>query len=297
MNKYILTSLLLIICVLNLNAQNNERMNKTVSIENRYMNLNSFKKTFERKLTKNDSLNFRIVKNDTLVLLTKIDENKFKTFNFEYKDETFLNLYKKIAFNKKSKSKNDKYYLKYWEKPLNIYFSESISKKRKRSFENFIKTTLKGIDSLQINIVKNINESNYIIYLKGDFQYCKNIENLNHDYYISWENSKINKGYIKIDDELYFNDNLFNYSLNKLFIQSLGHFSLTDELNCNNYFSICQNANKEFSKLDYEILKYHYSYGICKGIDEEAFDNLHQKAKEHKNKFPNIPYKISHTED
>lgn len=297
MNKHIVLIILILISSFYVNAQHDIEKSIPFSTDVRYMNIKSFEKTFKRKLTKNDSINFKFIPGDTLVLLTKIDEKKFKTFNFEYKDDTFLDLYKKVAFNKKSKSKDDKYYLRYWKTPIDVYFSESISNKRKKKFMSFVKKNIKGIDSLQINFVNNINESNFIIYLKNDFQYCKNMEKTNHDYYISWDRSIINKGFIKMDDELYFNDILFNESLNTLFIQTLGHFSLTDELNCSNYFSICKTTKKEFSKLDYELLKYHYSYGICKGIDEESFDNLHLKAREHKIKFPNIPYRISHTED
>ena len=297
MNKHIILLILYFISSLCVNAQHDTEKNIPFSTEIRYMNIKSFKKTFKRKLTKNDSINFKFIPGDTLVLLSKIDETKFKTFNFEYKDSVFLDLYKKVAFNKKSKSKDNKYFLRYWKSPIKIYLSQSISKKRKKSFMSFVKKNTKGIDSLQISFVNNINESNYIIYLKNDFQYCKSMEKTNHDYYISWDRSIINKGFIKMNDELYFNDALFNESLNTLFIQSLGHFSLTDNLNCLNYFSICKTTKKEFSKLDYELLKYHYSYGICKGIDEESFDNLHINAKEHKKKFPNIPYRISHTED
>jgi hypothetical protein len=28
-----------------------------------------------------------------------------------------------------------------------------------------------------------------------------------------------------------------------------------------------------------EIIKYHYSYGICKGTNLETFENQHKKAK------------------
>ena len=143
--------------------------------------------------------------------------------------------------------------------------------------------------------MKNLNDANFVIYQKGDFEYENNLKKLNNDYYIWWDQNKINRGFIKIDPEINFNDNLFSEALNKLFIKTLGHFEFTNLIDCSNYFSNCDTPVKKFSKLDYEILKYHYSYGICKGLDEESFDDFHTRAKEHKKNFPNIPYKIKHT--
>jgi hypothetical protein len=34
-------------------------------------------------------------------------------------------------------------------------------------------------------------------------------------------------------------------------------------------------------KRDLEILKYHYSYGICKGTNLETFEKNHSDAKQH----------------
>jgi hypothetical protein len=34
------------------------------------------------------------------------------------------------------------------------------------------------------------------------------------------------------------------------------------------------------AKLDFEIIKYHYSYGICKFTDLETFEENHTHAKE-----------------
>lgn len=264
----------------------------TFRIEKSYMDIKSFRKVQNRELTKSDSLNFMFKENDTLVLLTQKDENKFVQLPFEYKDENFLKVYKSVAFKKSNDGK--KSYQRYWKEPLRIYISESINKKRKTNFINFTKEITKGIDSLNVKFVKNLNDANFVIYQKGDFEYEKNLKNLNNDYYIWWENNKINRGFIKIDPDLNFNDNLYSEALNKLFIKTLGHFDFTNLIDCSNYFSNCDTSIKKFSRLDYEILKYHYSYGICKGLDEEAFDNFHVRANEHKKKFPDVPYKVRH---
>lgn len=263
------------------------------TISKTYMDIKSYKKTYKRDLTKLDTLNFKFKENDTLVLLTQKDEQKFTTVPFEYKDENFLKVYKSVAFKKSNDGK--KSYQRYWKEPLRIYFSESISKKRKANFINFANDITKGIDSLKVEFVKNLNDANFVIYQKGDFDYEKSLQKLNHDYYIWWDNNKINRGFIKIDSEIFFNDNLFNEALNKLFIKALGHFEFTNLIDCSNYFSNCDTSTKKFSKLDYEILKYHYSYGICKGLDEESFDGFHTRANEHKKKFPNVPHNIRHT--
>jgi hypothetical protein len=55
-------------------------------------------------------------------------------------------------------------------------------------------------------------------------------------------------------------------SLKINFIRSLGYF-IPNYLDCTSYFSSCPSDKKEFGKKDLEILKYHYSYGICKGTD------------------------------
>lgn len=264
----------------------------TFRIEKSYMDIKSFRKVHNRVLTKSDSLNFMFKENDTLVLLTQKDENKFVQLPFEYKDENFLKVYKSVAFKKSNDGK--KSYQRYWKEPLRIYISESINKKRKTNFINFTKEITKGIDSLNVKFVKNLNDANFVIYQKGDFEYEKNLKNLNNDYYIWWDNNKINRGFIKIDPDLNFNDNLYSEALNKLFIKTLGHFDFTNLIDCSNYFSNCDTSIKKFSRLDYEILKYHYSYGICKGLDEEAFDNFHVRANEHKKKFPDVPYKVRH---
>ena len=64
------------------------------------------------------------------------------------------------------------------------------------------------------------------------------------------------------------------------FIKSLGHFNSTSKLPCLNIFSNCNSNKKQFTREDLEILKYHYSYGICKFTDLETFEENHKIAKE-----------------
>jgi hypothetical protein len=56
------------------------------------------------------------------------------------------------------------------------------------------------------------------------------------------------------------------------FIRSLGYFyAQPNYLDCTSYFSSCP-SDKKIWKKDLEILKYHYSYGICKGTDLIVFE-------------------------
>jgi len=65
-----------------------------------------------------------------------------------------------------------------------------------------------------------------------------------------------------------------------LFLKSLGHLNLTHLLPKDSYLSAHYSNIKEFSEKDLEILKYHYSYGICKGTDLKTFQEQHFKAKQ-----------------
>ena len=231
MNKKILNIIALFISIYSfsqdtINSINKEKEFNSFKIHRAYINIESFRKVHKRALTKIDSINFKIKGKDTLVLLTDKDQNKYVSVLFEYKDESFLKVYKSIAFKKNNTEK--KSYQRYWKEPLRIYFSESISKKRKANFINFAKDITKGIDSLKVEFVKNLNDANFVIYQKGDFDYEKSLQKLNHDYYIWWDNNKINRGFIKIDPDLNFNDNLYSEALNKLFIKTLGHFDFTN---------------------------------------------------------------------
>jgi hypothetical protein len=79
---------------------------------------------------------------------------------------------------------------------------------------------------------------------------------------------------------MYFNETLRLYELKKYFIQNLGYFNLINDFDCDSYFSNCYSPNKKLSALDLELIKYHYSYGICKGTDLNTFQEQHQRAKE-----------------
>jgi len=80
------------------------------------------------------------------------------------------------------------------------------------------------------------------------------------------------------------NEKLRLEKLKTFFFQSLGYFNLIDDFSCDSYFSNCYSKNKKVTKLDIKLLKYHYSYGICKGTNLSTFENQHKKAKENMKK-------------
>jgi hypothetical protein len=55
---------------------------------------------------------------------------------------------------------------------------------------------------------------------------------------------------------------------------------LPNYFDCTSYFSSCSSDKKKIKKNDLKILKYHYSYRICKGTDLIVFEKNHQDAKE-----------------
>ena len=246
-----------------------------------YISLKHYKKKYRKPLTRNDSLNFIYRDNDTLILVKNYHRPKGTSVPYEYKDSTFLYYYKKVAFNHKNDSVSKKTYMRYWKDDIRIFFSKSVSKKIKKELMSFGKNIASQVDSLEISEVKKVEKSNYIVYYFGDYDYESRMANYKKsDYYIYWKHNKIYRSSIKIDPKVYFNEQLMIYKLKEYFIKSLGHFKFINDFDCENYFSNCYSPNKKLSELDLELLKYHYSYGICKGTDLETFENQHKRAKE-----------------
>jgi hypothetical protein len=96
-----------------------------------FVKVKDYEKRFHKKLTKKDSLNFKIIHNDTLVEITNYKAINGVSVPYELKDSLFLEQYKKIAFKHKKESVSEKTRMKYWKKPIKIYFSKTIQKKNK----------------------------------------------------------------------------------------------------------------------------------------------------------------------
>lgn len=261
---------------LSLFAQNNPEL------KNYFIPLNQYHKRFQKPLTKKDSLNFIYREADTLVLINGDFKTKGTSVPYEYKDDNFLDIYSKVAFNNNVDSLKNKTTMKYWKEDLSIFFSKSVNKKTKKEFIKFSKEVLKHIDSISFKVVKKVEDSNFIIYYSGDFEYESRMRDYkNSDYYISWNGkNQLYRQSIRLNADHYFNVELRLRKLKEFFIKSLGQFKFDNSLDCENFFSGCYQENIELTKLDIEILKYHYSYGICKGTNYKIFIEQHKKAKE-----------------
>lgn len=270
--------LFLLVNYLGFSQKHNIDSNSTKRV---YMPLKFYKEKHKKPLTKKDSLTFKYRDGDTLVLVENFFSPKGVKVPYEFKDSTFLKYYKKVAFNHKGDSISKKTSMKYWKDDIRVFFSESVSKKVKKELMSFAKEIDTKVDSLKISEVKRVEESNFIIYYFGDYEYESAMSNYKKtSNYSYWKENKIYKAAIKLDSDLYFNYKLQIYELKKHLFQTLGYFKFDDNLVCEDYFSGCYSDTKKLSTLDIELLKYHYSYGICKGTDLETFELNHAKAKE-----------------
>lgn len=262
-----------------------------------YKNYKSLKKSGNKVI---DSIGFNIIKNDTLIMINGYEEKGVKVL-YEEKDSIFLERYKQLVFNKKYQNKEErlKPTMKIWKDEVKIYFDKSVSKYNSKKLSEFIHFLDKEIDSLKITVVKDKDKSNYFIYSISD----TNEVNLdarirgNDGYYLLWNNKQnIYSCSLKINEKKNLNEEQILTYLKINFIRSLGYFyQELGNSDCNSYFSICKSDKKEFGKKDLEILKYHYSYGICKGSNIETFEKNHKDAKEALKKG-NTKFYFLHTE-
>lgn len=277
--KFFFTVLFLLVGIFTMQAQHPT----SDTIRHMYITLKGYKLTYKTPLTKQDSLNFRFRENDTLVLINPATMSRNGiTVPYEYKDESFLGYYKKTAFRGSGvDSVDQKQAMRYWKDPIKIYFSKSVSRKTKKEFMALAKEVSQQVDSLQISEVKKVEESNYVVYFFGDYEYDALMKNNTYtDYYLHWNNkNQIYRCGLKIDPKTFYNEALRASKLKELFVGTLGHFKFINDLGCESYFSDCYSHNKQLTNLDLELLKYHYSYGICKGTSLHDFEVQHEKAK------------------
>ena len=106
-----------------------------------------------------------------------------------------------IGFNDPVKDKlNKTVSLKYWKSEIKIYFTNSIPKKSMKSLLNFAELISNDIDPLKISEVKDIKDSNYIVYQESDYNHSDGLKNSKTDFYISWNGRNIiYKEFIKIN--------------------------------------------------------------------------------------------------
>ena len=285
--------LIIILCFLTNLTQSQKKKNNDLKHQHQqraYISLKQYKKVYKKEITKEDIANFIFKNGDTLVLVSdkKFYKNRVSV-PYAPKDSTFLETYKDIVYQKfsipkeKQKRKN---YMRLWRIPIKIYFAKSLDKEYKKAIIKTAKILSKEVDSLNISFVTDLEKSNYIVYQlddKNSYKYSKRItKNEYIDYYLFWKNNKIYDAKLEINLTKYKNTSKttnINY-INQVFFKSLGRFYNSKRMSNKSILSKNNSNKKEISKLDLEILKYHYSFGICKGTDLKKFEEQHMKAKE-----------------
>ena len=253
------------------------------------LKIGDYKKKYNKKKVRLTKKNHVIVDNDTLIFIDNDYKVRGVLVKYEEKDSTFLEIYKDIVYKKYSNpvkdQKQQKEYMKLWKVPIKIYFDDAFDKNLQKTIIDAANNLSSQIDSLKITFVKNIEESNYIIYEMLDensTKYSFDIKNNQFiDYYMKWNKGKIYEAKLELNLQKYptiSKEITANYLLQN-FYQTLGRFFTTEKVPCNSMFSICNRNNKVLSEYDLEIIKYHYSYGICKFTDLETFEENHKNAK------------------
>ena len=260
-------------------------------------------KTTGKVLTKKDSLNFVIRGNDTLVPVpenfTGLSSKNGVKVEYEPKSSAFLEVYKEIVFGNQLENVEPEQTMKIWKEDVKILFDSTVPPEQRKALLEFAEEISSGIDSLRIYETENRKESNYFIYYKGredEFDFEPRIRNSSGGYYLSWnEKQQLYRGVLKINTYAIESPKEQLNNLKYYFLKSLGRFYYSEDLPCESYFSGCP-LPREFTEMDYQILKYHYSYGICKGVDMQTFEELHRQMKEQLAQDPNAKLYLVHPE-
>ncbi|MGB5981341.1 MAG: hypothetical protein WBG46_04280 [Nonlabens sp.] len=288
MRKIILILSLISTCFF-VNAQDQKEETKEY-----YMSLKSFRQIVTDTVDI-DHLDYIINNGDTLVPYKRQlgkGDNDLKNVKYILKDTTFLSIYKHIAY----RSINDKDPRhRYWKDEIVVYFGETVPKGHQRFLKRFIRKNLSDINHLKIKTTRTIEQSNFIIYYDGGFEYegrFKNDYAKRKNYYTYWNDGKINKVVLKLIPEFYNGDKAILSDLVRGLITNLGYFNRVAYLDCNSIFSNCQNLIENLSQLDKEILKYHYSYGFCVGMTLDFFEEQDATAREFYRLNPESDYPV-----
>jgi len=263
----------------------------------KFISLKLYEETFGKPV---DTTEFNYRDNDTLVRVPlEFDPFKDKDYvkvEYEPKDSTFLSIYKNVVFNT-GKLDSDKQRMRYWKNDIKIYFDESVPSTHAKKLMKFAHKVSKDVDSLNIsrNFVRE--KSNYLVYYLNrenttDFE--PRIGNTKGGYYISWNGKQqIYDGKLKVNTEMIKSAEYQFLFLKYYFFKSLGHFKSSKQLNDTSFLAAGKKQRKLSSK-DIEILKYHYSYGVCKGTDLKSFTELTSSMNAKLKKEPNAKLYLLH---
>jgi hypothetical protein len=283
----------LVILTLLLVSQWSTSQDSLIPKEEFYMSIKSFRQQVTDTMNL-EYINYIIRDGDTLIPYRRTVNETDELIKAKYilKDTTFLNIYKSIAF--RSNKTNDPKH-RFWKDEIKLFFGKSVPRKHQRFLMRFIKRNLNDIENLNITKTKKLEDSNFIIYYDGDFEYENKFENDYTSrvlYQINWNNNRINKSRIKLYPEFFNKEEQLLGELARTFINNLGYFYESSQLGCDSMFSDCTQPVERLSKIDKEILKYHYSYGFCVGMSLESFEEQDNMAREFYRLNPGSDYFI-----
>lgn len=259
-----------------------------------YFRINNF------PLSKEDSLNFKVKNGDTLIPVSKETlaeiRGKKTRVPYEPRSKDFLEIYEHIVFGTPDKRESST--LKIWKEPLKLYFDPSVPKAHQKALLRFAKEVSLDVDSLRIFEAEKRDKANFLIFYKNnidDFDLEPRISDKRKaGFYLNWnDKQRLTRGVLKVNtfhvpgakDQL----DLLKY----YFFRSLGYFYFSPKLPCESYLSACP-VKRELTQEDLDILKYHYSYGIAKGVDIKTFRRIHKEYQELTDKYPDSKHYIVH---
>ena len=265
----------------------------------KFIPLNAYER-FIGKTT--DTTEFMFRDGDTLVSVP-LDFDPLKGKNmvkveYEPKDSVFLNIYKEVVYNPDNSNSSDQR-MHLWKDDINIYFDEGVPEDHANELMKFAAEISKDIDSLNISRKYDEEKANYVVYYlneKHSTEYEPKMRYQENGYYIGWNGKQqIYKGHLKINTEFVRAEFEQKQLLKSNFFKSLGHFKTSDLLTCGSYLSKCPGA-KKLSPKDLEILSYHYSYGVCKGVDLKTFTEQTNRMNKKLEEDPDAKLYIAHHE-
>ena len=236
-------------------------------------------------LTKEDSLAFLYRNDDTLVLVTPAIRPHFPEgirVRVHPQDSMFIEKYKAVVFGPKTRRDRKDQSLKIWKNGIQLYFDPSVPKNHQKELLRFARNLSSGIDSLDIKKVRKREDANYMVFYRNsenDFDLDPRIKDSKSGYYLNWtKNRYITRSSLKVNSYAYENRDEVLSDLKKRFFETLGYFRNSNRLSCGSLLSGC-NETKDLSEEDLEIVKYHYSYQNCYGIDLEDFECQHERRR------------------
>ncbi|MDR5590841.1 hypothetical protein [Christiangramia sp. SM2212] len=248
-----------------------------------------------------DSSRVKVINGDTMVEVPMSFDpfagENLKKVRYEQKDEDFLETYMNVAYHTDKKVDSSRF-MKYWKEDIRIYFDESVPEADTKYLMGFAKKLSNEVDSLNIsrNFIKE--KSNYLVYYLNEdhnIDYEPRIGNKS-GYYIHWNGiSQITKGSLKINTAVVKNNLLKENLLKYHFFKSLGYFGSSKKLDCESILSNC-NSYRVLTEKDLELLKYHYSYGVCKGTNLKSFNELTTSLNKKLEEDPNAILYVVHPE-